>query len=173
MIHAFQGNLPHVAMDAWVAQSSDVIGRVEIGSLSSVFFHSVLRGDQELISIGSGSNIQDGCILHTDPGHRLRIGKGVSVGHGAILHGCHIHDNCLIGMGAIILNGAEIEPYCIIGAGALIKENMHIPSGSLVVGTPGRILRSISEEQRLGIVENANHYVELAKAYHRKDEDER
>lgn len=165
MIREYKGLLPHAEDGVWIAEDADVIGQVSIGRESSVFFHSVIRADSDAIIIGKQTNIQDGCILHTDPAHQLIIEDGVSVGHGAILHGCHIQSHCLIGMGAVILNGAQIEPYCIIGAGAVVKEGMHIPSGSLAFGCPARIVRAISEEQKADIEHNALHYVALAKEY--------
>ncbi len=165
MRYAFQGHHPQIDEQAWIADDADVIGQVRIGKDSSVFFHSVIRGDSDAIVIGEQTNIQDGCILHTDPEHQLILEDYISVGHGAILHGCHIQSHCLIGMGAVILNGAVIEPYCIIAAGAVITEGMHIPSGSLVVGCPGRIIKTISDEQKASIDENALHYRNLSKIY--------
>ncbi len=165
MMMEYQRCFPHVEEGVWIAEDADVIGAVSIGKESSIFFHSVIRADSEAIIIGAQTNIQDGCILHTDPSHPLMIEDGVSVGHGAILHGCHIQSHCLIGMGAVVLNGAQIEPYCIIGAGAVVTEGMHIPAGSLVVGCPARIIRTISEEQKASITHNALHYVALAKNY--------
>jgi len=165
MITEYNGIKPRIAEDAWIAEDADVIGNVTIMNGSSIFFHSVVRGDSDHIVIGAKSNIQDGCILHTDPHHVLRIGDNVSVGHGAILHGCEIHDRCLIGMGAIVLNGAVIESDCIIGAGAVVTENMHIPQGSLVVGCPAKIIKKVSESQKADIVQNALHYVQMAQTY--------
>ena len=125
----------------------------------------MLRGDIELISIGENSNIQDGSVLHTDPGYNLNVGKGVTVGHMVMLHGCQISDDTLIGIGSIILNNAKIGKNCIIGANSLITENKIIPDNSLVVGSPGRVLRKVTEEEIKAIHENAKHYVDGSKKY--------
>lgn len=153
---------------AWIARSAQVIGKVKIAKDASIFFQSVLRGDMDEIVIGEGSNIQDHCTLHTDPNHTLYVGRHVSIGHGSILHGCYIEDDCLIGMGAIILNGAHIGSGSIIGAGALVKEGMQIPKGSLVVGVPARIVKACTKEQITQIHENAKHYIALSKEYQKE-----
>ena len=132
---------------------------------SSIWFNAVLRGDIELITIGENSNIQDGSVLHTDPGYPLTLGKGVTVGHLVMLHGCQISDNSLIGIGSIILNNAKIGKNCIIGANTLITENKIIPDNSLVVGSPGRVLRKITDEEIKSIIENGQHYVKNSKKY--------
>jgi carbonic anhydrase/acetyltransferase-like protein (isoleucine patch superfamily) len=129
----------------WIAPSADVIGKVRLLENASVWFGAVLRGDNEWISVGEGSNVQDGCVLHTDMGAPLTIGKNCTIGHKAILHGCTIGDNSLIGMGAIVLNHAAIGKNCLIGAGALVGEGKVIPDNSLVVGSPGKIIRTIDE----------------------------
>lgn len=157
-----------VHSSAWIAQSAEVIGNVVIEKDASVFFQSVIRGDKDQIIIGEGSNIQDHCTLHTDPAHILQIGKRVTVGHGCILHGCTIKDECLIGMGAIVLNGAIIESHCIIGAGAVITEGMQIPSGSVVIGVPAKIIKRSSAAQIQEIQKNAQQYVELSHEYQKK-----
>ena len=137
--------------DFWIAPSADVIGKVRMLSGSSVWFGAVLRGDNEWIIVGDGSNVQDACVLHTDAGAPLNIGNGCTIGHKAILHGCEIGENSLIGMGAIILNHVRIGKNCLVGAGALITEGKVIPDNSLVVGSPARVLRHIDEagESRL------------------------
>ena len=162
---------PNIHEDAWVAQSGDVIGNVTLSKGASVFFQSVIRGDNDLIFIGEDTNIQDGCILHTDVGHTLRIEERVSVGHGCILHGCHIEKECLIGMGSILLNDVHVGEHCIIGAGSLVLEHTIIPANSLVVGSPAKVIKSITPEQLVDIRNNSKHYVELAKQY-KKREDE-
>lgn len=149
----------------FVADNATVIGSVEIDNRVSVWFNVVIRGDCDLIAIGEGSNIQDGAVLHTDPGFELRIGKDVTVGHQAMLHGCEIGDGSLIGIGAVVLNGAKIGRGCLIGANALVPEGMEIPDGSLVVGSPAKIKRQLSVEQQQGLLENARHYVENMRRY--------
>ena len=135
------------------------------GKNSSIWFNATLRGDIENISIGEGSNIQDGSVLHTDPGYPLKVGKNVTVGHLVMLHGCNIGDNTLIGIGAVILNNAKIGKNCIIGAKALITENKEIPDNSLVIGSPGKVIRQVTEEEVKSITENAIHYQNNWKKY--------
>ena len=132
---------------------------------SSVWFNATLRGDIENIYIGEGSNVQDGCVLHTDPGCPLKVGKNVTIGHLVMLHGCTIGENSLIGIGAVILNKAKIGKNCIIGAKALITENKVIPDNSLVIGSPGKVIREVTEEEKKAIDENTKHYQENWKKY--------
>jgi carbonic anhydrase/acetyltransferase-like protein (isoleucine patch superfamily) len=143
----------------WIAPSADVMGRVRLFEDASVWFSAVLRGDNEWITIGEGSNVQDGCVLHTDPGAPLTIGKDCTIGHKAILHGCTIGDNSLIGMGAIILNHAKIGRNCLIGAGAFVGEGKDIPDNSLVVGAPGKIIRQIDDASAAKLTLSAQNYV--------------
>lgn len=131
--------------DYWVAPCAHVIGRVVLESATSIWFGSTLRGDNEVIHVGEGTNIQENCVLHTDMGYPLTIGAGCTVGHKAILHSCVVGENTLIGMGATVLNGARIGRNCLIGAGALITEGKEIPDGSLVVGAPGKVVRQLDE----------------------------
>lgn len=170
MIKDIENRKPEIDETAWIASDADVMGAAHIAKGVSVWFHAVIRADQNVISINENSNIQDGCILHTDPEDPLVIGKAVSVGHGAILHGCTIEDHCLIGMGSIIMNRARIGAHCIIGAGALVTEGMVIPSGSVAVGCPARIIGKVSDEQRRQIEANAKHYQEWKQIYQREDE---
>ena len=163
MIYDFEKNVPEVHADAWVASNATLIGKVKLEKNSSIWFNAVLRGDIELITIGENSNIQDGSVLHTDPGYKLNVGKGVTVGHKVMLHGCQIADDTLIGIGSIILNNAKIGKNCIVGANSLITENKIIPDNSLVVGSPGKILRKVTEEEIKAIHENAKHYVDGSK----------
>ena len=165
MIYDFEKNVPEVNPDAWVASNATLIGKIKLEKNSSIWFNAVLRGDIELITIGENSNIQDGSVLHTDPGFKLTIGKGVTVGHMVMLHGCQIGDDTLIGIGSIILNNAKIGKNCIIGANSLITENKIIPDNSLVVGSPGKVLRKVTEEEIKAIHENAKHYVDGSKKY--------
>ena len=165
MIYDFEKNIPEVHPDAWVAPNATLIGKVKLEKNSSIWFNAVLRGDIELISIGENSNIQDGSVLHTDPGYKLNVGNGVTVGHMVMLHGCQIANNTLIGIGSIILNNSKIGKNCIIGANTLITENKVIPDNSLVVGSPGRVLRKVTDDEIKAIHENAKHYVDGSKKY--------
>jgi len=149
----------------WIAPNATIIGDITLKKNTSIWFNATLRGDVENIYVGEGSNIQDGCVLHTDPGCPLKIGKNVTIGHLAMLHGCSVEDNSLIGIGAVILNKAKIGKNCIIGAKALITENKEIPDNSLVVGAPGKIIRKVTDEEVKLIKESAIHYQENWKKY--------
>ncbi len=144
----------------FIAESAAVIGNVVLGKDASVWFNAVIRGDSELIVIGEDCNIQDGAVLHTDPGYPMTLGKGVTVGHKAMLHGCNVSDYSLIGINAVILNGARIGSHRVIGANALVTENMVIPDGSLVMGSPAKIKRDLSSEQQQALELQAQHYVQ-------------
>ena len=150
---------------AFIAESADIYGNVQIEEECSVFFHATIRSENNLIHIGRRTNIQDGCVLHTDTGFDMNIGESCTIGHGAILHGCEIGDETLIGMGAIILNGAKIGKHCIIGAGAMVTQGKVIPDGSLVVGAPGKVIRQVSDEDIRANMESADGYVEEGYAY--------
>jgi carbonic anhydrase/acetyltransferase-like protein (isoleucine patch superfamily) len=158
---------PQLAADAWAAPSADLIGDVRLGARASVWFGAVLRGDNTPLQLGEETNFQDGAVGHSDPGFPLTIGARVTIGHQAILHGCRIGDDSLIGMGARILNGAVIESECIVGAGALITEGKHFSSGSLIVGAPARIVRQVTEEERQMLRASAAHYADKASRYSR------
>ena len=149
----------------WIAPNASIIGDVTLEKNTSIWFNVTLRGDIENIYVGEGSNIQDGSVLHTDPGYPLRIGKNVTIGHLVMLHGCTVGDNSLIGIGAVILNNAKIGKNCIIGANALVTENKEIPDNSLVIGSPGKIIRSITDEEVKSITKNAIHYQQNWKKY--------
>lgn len=149
----------------WIAESAQVIGKVKIGKDVGIWFGAVLRGDNELIDVGAGSNVQEGCTLHTDMGYPLSIGSGCTIGHNAILHGCQIGNNSLIGMGAIVLNGAKIGENCIIGAGALVTEGKIIEDNSLAVGSPARVVRHLDEAGAAALKQSAQSYVENAKRF--------
>ena len=165
MIYNFENKTPKLDKDSWVANNAVLIGKVILKKDANIWFNVVLRGDIEPITVGEGSNVQDGSVLHTDPGYSLTIGKDVTIGHLVMLHGCTIGDNSLIGIGAIILNGAKIGKNCIIGANALVTENKEIPDNSLVVGSPGKIFRQVSNDEAKSITENAIHYQENWKKY--------
>ena len=165
MIYDFEGHTPKLDPNSWVASNSVVIGKVELKKDSNIWFNVTLRGDVEPITVGEGSNVQDGSVVHSDPGCPVVIGKNVTVGHLVMLHGCVIEDDCLIGIGSTILNKAKIGKNSIIGANALITENKVIPERSLVLGSPGKIVRQVTDEEIKSIKENAEHYVANYKKY--------
>lgn len=149
----------------FIAPSADVIGDVVIGDNASIWFNCVLRGDNAQISIGDGTNIQDASVLHVDDDAPINLGKNITVGHKVMLHGCDVGDYSLIGMNAVVLNGAKIGKYCIVGAGALVTENMEIPEGSVVMGSPAKIVKTISDKHKKLLEMSALHYVENGKKY--------
>jgi carbonic anhydrase/acetyltransferase-like protein (isoleucine patch superfamily) len=153
--------------ESWVAPTATLIGKVKLEAGASVWFGAVLRGDNELIHIGENSNVQDGTVIHTDMGSPLNVGKGVTIGHNVMLHGCSIDDYSLIGINSVILNGAKIGKYCIIGANSLIGEGKEIPDGSLVMGSPGRVVRELTDAQKKMLEASAAHYVHNAQRYAR------
>ena len=165
MIYDLEKNVPEISTDSWVAPNAIIIGKVKLEKNSSIWFNAVLRGDIEKIVIGENSNIQDGSVLHTDPGYPLTVGKGVTVGHMVMLHGCEISDDTLIGIGSAILNKAKIGKNCIIGANTLVTENKTIPDSSLVLGSPGKVIRKVTDDEIKVIRENAKHYVTNSKRY--------
>lgn len=158
MIYALDGVSPDIDPSAWVAQDANLIGRVVLEAESSVWFCCTIRGDNEPIRVGRGSNVQENCVLHTDMGYPLVIGADCTIGHKAMLHGCTIGDGSLIGMGAIVLNGARIGKGCLIGAGALITEGKEIPDGSLVMGSPGKVVRMLDDAARARLLKSAEGY---------------
>lgn len=154
---------PTIDPEAFIAEGAVIRGDVRIERNASIWYNAVLRGDVDSIAVGEGSNIQDGCVVHVDRGCPVRIGRNVTVGHGAIVHGCTIGDGSLIGMGAIILNGAVIDEGCIVGAGALVTQGKHIPAGTLVIGSPARTVRAVTPEEREHNLANAQLYIEEAR----------
>ena len=156
-------NMKNIAEGIYIADGAKIIGDVTIKENSSVWYNAVIRGDSNSIVIGENTNIQDNAVLHTSHGHGLKIGDNVTIGHGAIVHGCTIGNNVLIGMGAIVLDGAIVEDNCIIGAGALVTQNKVMPSGSLVLGNPAKVVREISDEEKNAILENADEYSQEAR----------
>ena len=158
MIYALDGIAPQIAPDAWVAPDANLIGKVVLEARASVWFGVTMRGDNEEIRVGVGSNVQENCVLHTDMGYPLVIGTDCTIGHKAMLHGCIIGDGSLIGMGATVLNGAKIGKGCLIGAGALITEGKEIPDGSLVMGAPGKVVRQLDEAARARLLKSAEGY---------------
>ncbi|QPM89737.1 gamma carbonic anhydrase family protein [Pseudooceanicola algae] len=159
-LYSLDGQAPQTPEngDFWIAPDANVIGRVVIGSAASVWFGCTLRGDNEVIEIGAGSNVQENCVLHTDMGFPLRIGRDCTIGHKAMLHGCTIGENSLIGMGATVLNGAIIGRNCLIGAGALVTEGKEIPDNSMVLGSPGKVVRSLGADWEQKLQASALHY---------------
>ena len=164
-LYALGGLRPQLGDAAWAAPSADLMGDVRLGGRASVWFGAVLRGDNTPLILGEETNFQDGAIGHSDAGSPLTIGARVTVGHQAILHGCTIADDCLIGMGAKILNGAVIESECIVGAGALITEGKRFERGSLIVGAPARVVRQVTDRERQMLRESAAHYAEKGARY--------
>lgn len=165
-VYALDDLRPDISEEGcWIAPSASVIGRVVMHPRSSVWFGAVLRGDNEPIILGEGTNVQDNAVLHTDPGCALTLGKGVTVGHQAMLHGCTVGDYSLIGIGATILNHVKIGRHCIIGAHALITEGKEIPDGSVVMGAPGKVVKAIGEGVAEMLEASADHYVRNAARY--------
>ena len=167
MIYSLDDLAVELQGECFIADNATVIGNVCIGRDASIWFNAVIRGDNDRITIGEETNIQDGAVLHTDPGVPLTLGRGVTVGHKAMLHGCTVGDYSLIGINAVVLNGARIGRNCLIGANALVTENMEIPDGSLVVGAPARIKRQLDEEARQTFKLQAEHYAENGRRYRR------
>lgn len=165
MLYPYKGIRPTVAADVFIAQGVHIIGDVEIGQGSSVWYNTVLRGDLAPIRIGSRSNIQDACVGHVNIDQPLIIGDGVSIGHGAIIHGCSIGNGTLIGMGAIVLNGAQIGEYALVGAGSLVTENTIIPPYSLAMGTPARVVRKLGDADLERMKRTTDSYVMKAREY--------
>lgn len=164
-LYELDGLAPQVDASAWVADSAQVIGQVRLDAQASVWFGCVLRGDGDRIHIGEGSNIQEGSVLHVDAGMPLRVGRHVTVGHGVMLHGCTVGDESLIGIGAVVLNGAQIGKNCLVGAGALVTEGKSFPDGSMILGSPARVVRQLSPEQIEGLRQSARHYIENAQRF--------
>ena len=164
-IYELDGITPRIADSAWVADSAQVMGNVELGEQVGVWFGTVIRGDTEVIRIGARSNIQDASVLHADIGKPLTIGQDVTVGHKVMLHGCTIGDGSLIGIGAVVLNGAKIGKGCLVGAGSLVTEGKEFPDGSMIMGSPAKVVRQLSQEQVTGLRLGAQGYVGNAKRF--------
>ena len=165
MIYSIGERRVEIRGHCYVASSATVIGSVVLENDSSVWFNAVVRGDDDLITIGEGSNVQDGAVLHTDAGIRLTLGRGVTVGHMAMLHGCTVGDNTLVGIQSVILNNAVIGENCVIGAKAFIPEGKEIPAGSMVLGVPGRVARKLTDQEIESLRRPAQHYVERSYQY--------
>lgn len=159
-IYQLGEHTPEIDLSAYITDSANVIGKVKIEGYASVWFDATIRGDNELITVGENSNIQEGCVLHTDLGYPLTIGRNVTVGHQAMLHGCTIGDGSLVGIQAVILNGAKIGKNCLVGAGALVTEGKEFPDNSLIIGTPAKAVRTLSDEDVARMHGNTRNYVE-------------
>lgn len=167
-IYQIDQKTPQIAASAWIAPNATVIGDARLGDNVSIWWNAVLRGDNDPIHIGANSNIQDGSVLHTDEGVPMHIGANVTVGHMVMLHGCTVGDNSLIGIGSVILNRAVIGKYSIVGANTLIPEGKVFPDGVLIVGSPGKVVRELSEEEKARLQKSADHYVVNARRYAEK-----
>lgn len=164
-VYQLEGNVPEIAPGAMVMEEATLIGRIHLAHKVSVWPGAVLRGDNEPITVGEGSNLQDGCVVHTDPGYPVNIGRQVTVGHLAMLHGCKIGDGVLVGMNATLLNGAEIGEHCIIGAGALVTSGKQFPPRSLIVGVPAKVVRELTDEEVQGALDNSKSYAKKIDQY--------
>lgn len=164
IIQDYDGALPQLPQEgqAWIAPTAALVGSVELGRDVSLWYGAVVRGDNEPIKLGAGTNVQENAILHVDPGFPMVIGENVTIGHGAILHGCTIDDGCIIGMGSIVMNGAKIGKNCLIAAGAVVLEKTEIPDGALVVGSPATVKRTLSETAQAGLLRGAETYQKKA-----------
>ncbi len=165
MVIKYLNKEPFIEENVFCAENATLIGEIVIEKDASIWFNSVLRADNELIKIGEGSNIQDNCTIHVDEGFSVIVGKGVTVGHNVILHGCKVGDNSIIGMGSILLDGAEIGENTIIGAGSLVTSGKKIPSGVLCLGSPAKVIRELTEEEVQSIRNSSNHYIDKSKKY--------
>ena len=164
-IYQLGDDIPRIHATAWVAESATVVGRVALGEGASVWYGSVLRGDNDWITIGRHSNIQDGSVLHTDTGYPLTLADRVTVGHKVMLHGCAVGEGSLIGIGAVVLNGARIGRNCLVGAGALVTEGKEFPDGVLIIGSPAKVARELTPQQIESLAEAAAQYVENARRH--------
>ncbi len=159
---------PDIADTAWVADSAQVMGAVTLEDKASIWFGAVLRGDMDHITIGANSNVQDGAVIHADQGMPTRLGRNVTVGHQAMIHGCTVGDNSLIGLQAVVLNGAKIGKNCLVGAGALVTEGKEFPDGSMILGSPAKVVRQLTPEQIDGLQRSADHYADNAARFKRE-----
>ena len=164
-VYQLEDRMPQIDPSAWVAGSAQVMGGVTLEAHASVWFGATVRGDTEHIHIGEGANIQDNSVLHADYGSPLTVGKHVTVGHMVVLHGCTIGDESLIGIGAVVLNGAKIGKNCLVGAGSLVTEGKEFPDGSMIIGTPAKVVRQLTPEQIQGLRESAKRYIENGQRY--------
>lgn len=166
-LYQLDDDVPQLHPTAWVADDAQVVGKVVLEEGASVWFGAVLRGDNETLTVGRHSNVQDGTVIHSDPGFPVTLGEGVSIGHQVMLHGCSVGDGSLVGIQSVILNGAKIGRNCLVGAGSLVTEGKEFPDGSLIMGRPAKVVRPLSPEQLAGLKYAAEHYVENADRYRR------
>ena len=164
-IYRLDAETPRVASSAWIADSAQVIGQVELLEESSIWFGAILRGDTDWLVVGRRSNIQDGSVVHADAGFPTTIGEGVTVGHQVMLHGCTIGDHALVGIQSVVLNGAKIGRHCLVGAGALVTEGKEFADGSVIMGRPAKVVRMLTDEQMRGLEDIATHYVQNARRF--------
>lgn len=164
-VYELDGIHPDIAPTAWVADSAQVMGKVQLGEDASVWFGTVVRGDSDTITIGAGSNIQDGSVLHADEGKPLHIGRHVTAGHQVMLHGCTIGDESLIGIGSVILNGARIGRNCLVGARSLVTEGKEFPDGVMILGSPAKVVRALTPEEIEGLRRSACHYIDNSRRF--------
>lgn len=165
LILSVAGRRPQLDPESWVAPNATLVGQVSLAARASAWYGAILRAEAEPIEIGAGTNIQDGVTIHVDPGFPARVGAGVSVGHNAVLHGCTVEDDCLIGMGAVVLNGATIGAGSLVAAGAVVPQGAVVPAGSMIAGVPGKVRRELSDDEIAGIRTNAQLYLELVKIH--------
>ena len=168
MIVTFEGHTPEISPDCFVAENAAVVGRVKLGADSSVWFGAVIRGDEDSITVGEDTSIQDNAVLHCDTGHPITIGSSVTIGHAAVVHGCTVDDNALIGMNAVVLNGAHIGANAVVGAGAVVRENDEIPAGAVAVGVPAKVVKVSEDYNRSMNSLNAAVYVQLSREYRKE-----
>jgi carbonic anhydrase/acetyltransferase-like protein (isoleucine patch superfamily) len=164
-IYQLGEHAPEIDPSAYITESANIIGKAKIEANANIWFDVTIRGDNELITVSENSNVQEGCVLHTDPGYPLTIGKNVTIGHQAMLHGCTIGEGSLVGIQAVILNGAKIGQNCLVGAGALVTEGKEFPDNSLIVGAPAKAIRTLTEEDIARIKKNTSNYVKRGQFY--------
>lgn len=165
MLYSFKGKTPKLGKGVYLAPGAHVVGQVTLGDEVSVWFNTVIRADVDTITVGEGTNIQDGTVVHCDAGFPTQIGKNVTIGHSCVIHGCEIGDDCLIGMGSAILNGAKLGPGCVVGAGSLITEGKEFPAGSVIMGRPAKVVRPTEQRDEERIAAGAAHYRRNARAF--------
>ena len=162
MIKAYKGIEPKIDENVFIAESADIVGKVNIEKNANIWYGTVLRADDNYITVGENTNIQDGSVVHISEGYPTIIGKNVTIGHKSIIHGCEIGDNTLIGMGSIVLDGAKVGEFTLLGAGSLVPPGKEIPSGVLAMGSPAKVIRELSEEEKENLTKSAIKYVKLA-----------
>ena len=165
MIYRLGEYAPNIHPDSFIAASADVIGRVEIGAAASIWFNCVLRGDNDVIRIGAAANVQDGSVIHVDPGFDVEVGDHATIGHRVTLHGCRVGSHTLVGINSVVLNGADIGPWCVVGANTMVTSGKRIPERSLVIGSPGKVVRTLTDEECQSLVDAARSYTDKVTRY--------